>query len=271
MRLALLCLTLVSCTPAKLAGDFIVTPIRLPVVGAPKQPHSELKVTTQDGLTLRGWVFPAEKPKGVVVLLHGKDTNRQHFLERGLRMLELGYTVVAYDQRGHGESDRTTITYGVKEVGDLQNVLDAVRPEGPVVVIGESLGAAVALQAAAVDSRISGVVAAASFSNLRRLLEEKTPFFFDEKARADTFSLAEVKAGFELDAVSPEKSAALITVPTLLVHGTSDTFISITHSQRIFEALPGKKELVRLDGVAHMDVLLHAEGWKQIERFVTAL
>lgn len=270
MRAAIVGLLFLACTP-KVVGDFIVMPNRAPVIGEPRQPHLDLKIATDDGVALRGWLFPVERPKGLVVLLHSKDTNRQHFLDRGLRMLELGYTVVAYDLRGHGESDRTSITYGVKEVGDLQRVLDAIHPEGPVFVIGESLGAAIALQAAAVDSRISAVVAAASFADLRTLLEEKTQFFFKDSSRAAAFSIAELKAGFDIDAVSPEKSAALITVPTLVVQGKDDTFIRFEHAQRIFDALPGKKELVQLNHVGHLDVLLNAQSWKEIERFLTGL
>lgn len=270
MRFWLLLFFLVGCAPSKLAANFIVNPIRVPVVGAPGEAHDELAVKTADGLTLRGWVFRAEAPRGLVVLLHGKDINRQHFLPQALHLRALGFTVVALDQRAHGQSEGTSITYGVLEVGDVQRVLDAV-PVQPVFVVGESFGAAVALQVAAVEPRIAGVVAAASFADLRTLLNEKTPFFFDEKTKAATLSTAEAQAGFDLDAVSPEKAAARITAPVLLVHGTNDTFIPIQHSLRIFAALTGPKELVRLDGVSHMDVLLHAEGWKEIERFLLAL
>lgn len=266
---SLLLLLLTACAPSKLAANFIVNPIRVPVVGAPAEPHEPLVVTTADGLKLHGWVFRAREPRGLVVLLHGKDINRQHYLAQALRLRALGFVVVAYDQRAHGQSEGTSITYGVHEVGDLQRVLDAV-PVGPVYVVGESLGAAVALQAAAVEPRIRGVVAAASFADLRTLLQEKTPFFFDTKTREDTLASAEATAGFDLDAVSPEKAAARITAPVMLVHGIDDTFIPMRHSLRIYDALRAPKELVRLEGVSHMDVLLHEQAWKEIERFLLA-
>ena len=148
-----------ACTPARLAGNFIVNPIRMPVVGAPAVAHEALTVETLEGFKLKGWVFRAAPQTGLVVVLHGKDINRQHYLEQALSLRAKGFTVVAYDQRAHGESEGTAITYGVNEVGDLQRVLDAApRIEGqPCVVIGESLGAAVALQTAAVDQRITHV------------------------------------------------------------------------------------------------------------------
>lgn len=274
MRAATLTVLLLSsaCAPSKLAANFIVHPIRLPVVGAPAAPHEDFSVKTADGLTLRGWRFPVEQPRGLVVMLHGKDANRQHFLEPALRLREQGFIVAAYDQRGHGASDEATITYGVREVADVRAVLDALQPGNlPVYVVGESLGAAVALQATAVEPRIKGVVAAASFSDLRTLLKEKTPFFFSNKELADTFDAAELEAQFDLDSASPVKAAPNITVPALLLHGTIDGFIPAAHSVRIYEALGGKKELVRLEGVNHIDVLLHRESWDTIERFLTSM
>lgn len=271
MRFLLVFFTLLSaCAPSKLAANFLVTPMRIPLVGEPSEPHQVITFTTEDGFVLEGWLFPGEgTPRGLVVLLHGKDINRQHFLGRALHLQRLGFTVLAYDQRGHGRSGGKFITYGVKEVGDLQRALDAVKLE-PVYLVGESLGAAVVLQAAAKEPRVKAVVAAASFADLRTLLNEKTPFFFSDATKAEAVAAAEAEAHFDIDDVSPVKAARNITVPALIIHGLDDTFIPIRHSVEIFDALAGPKQLVRLQGVSHMDVLLHDEAWTEIERFLLA-
>ena len=52
--------------------------------------------------------------------------------------------MVAYDSRGHGESGGAFCTYGFLEKRDLRRVID-IMPPRPVVLIGASLGGAVAL------------------------------------------------------------------------------------------------------------------------------
>jgi pimeloyl-ACP methyl ester carboxylesterase len=63
-----------------------------------------------------------------------------------------GFDVVAFDSRAHGESDGDACTYGFYEKRDLVQLIDSL-PAGPVVLIGVSLGAAVALQTAAIEPR----------------------------------------------------------------------------------------------------------------------
>ena len=115
---------------------------------------------------LAGWKLPARPPdRGTIVYLHGVADNRASSLGAA-HLTDRGFDVVAYDSRAHGNSGGDVCTYGYYEARDLRRVLDVVD-RGPIIVIGSSLGAAVALQAAAQDERIRGVVAAESFSDLR--------------------------------------------------------------------------------------------------------
>lgn len=127
------------------------------------------------------------------------------------------------------------------------------------------------LQAAARDGRIAGVVAAASFSDLSTVISEHTPFFMTEAVTAEARRRAEAQWGFAIDSVSPARDAERIHVPTLLLHGTADTYIPPYYSRRIFAALGGPKELVWLDGVGHVDVLLHDQSWEVIIRWFEAV
>jgi pimeloyl-ACP methyl ester carboxylesterase len=81
---------------------------------------------------------------------------------------------------------------------DDRRVLDTVGP-GPIVLVGTSLGAAVALQEAAHDPRVTAVVAAETFSDLRTVATERAPFFFTSRIIKQAFQLAEQQAGFQAD------------------------------------------------------------------------
>lgn len=268
-------LSLAGCAAGNVVSGSLIIPMRVPVVGGPSIAYESFSVTTSDGIALDGWQFsPVGPPRGVLVFVHGKDINRQHFVGAAERFVKQGYAVVAYDQRAHGRSTGEFITYGAKETKDLSLVLDVALAKWgrtlPVAVIGESLGAAVVLQTAADDPRISLVVAGAPFADLQTVVNDKAPFFLSDQAKRDAVSTAEKEARFTVADISPARSATRITVPTLLLHGSEDSFLPLKHSLRIYEALAGPRRLVRLEGVGHIDILLHDAAWDEIESFVEA-
>jgi len=79
-----------------------------------------------------------------VVLLHGLTATRRYVLSGSRALERTGHRVVAYDARGHGESDPAQ-SYGYPEqVADLGGVISELGLERPVLV-GQSMGAASAM------------------------------------------------------------------------------------------------------------------------------
>jgi hypothetical protein len=77
---------------------------------------------------LTGWICEARaQPRGTLVYLHGVADNRQGGLGIIQRFVPLGFTVVAYDSRAHGDSTGDACTYGYFERDDLYRILDTVR------------------------------------------------------------------------------------------------------------------------------------------------
>lgn len=262
-----------GCVAGNPAAGMLVRPLRVPVVGEPSLRHEAFTVTTEDGLVLDGWTFsPDGPPRAVLVLVHGKDINRQHFVGAAQRFVAEGFGVVAFDQRAHGRSSGEFVTFGAKEVGDLRLIIDTAQAKWgralPVVVVGESLGAAVALQTAAVDERVRVVVAGASFADLSTVVNDRAPAILGEKGKQEAVRVAEAAARFHVADISPERSARSIRVPTLLLHGSEDSYLPLKHSLRIYDALAGPKKLVRLEGVDHIGVLLSDQAWDQIDGFI---
>jgi uncharacterized protein len=122
------------------------------------------------------------------------------------------------------------------------------------VLIGTSLGAAVALQEAARDSRVTAVVAAETFSDLRTVATERAPFFFTSGAIASAFQIAEQQGRVRVDEVSPVIAAAQIKIPVLLIHGSADSDTPPEHSERVLAALAGPKRLILVHGARHKRV-----------------
>ena len=249
-----------------IGANLLLHPQRRAEVG-PAPPTCENATFAGEGLDLRGWrCHPPGEIRGTVVYLHGIADNRQSGAGIIKRFGTRGFDVVAYDGRAHGESDGDTCTYGFFEKQDLHRVLDTISG-GPIVLFGQSLGAAVALQEAADDTRVTTVVAAETFSDLRTVATERAPSFFTSDVIGRAFRLAEGEARFQVDAVSPVKAAAHIRIPVLLIHGAADIDTPPDHSRLVLAALAGPKRLILVPGAGHNESL-RGDVWDEVDRWI---
>jgi pimeloyl-ACP methyl ester carboxylesterase len=104
-------------------------------------------VTADDGVRLS--CEEIEVPDGnaalTVVLVHGFALDRRtwHFQRRTLpELADPAVRLVLYDQRSHGRSERAPReTCTIEQLGhDLDAVIRALAPEGPLVLVGHSMG-----------------------------------------------------------------------------------------------------------------------------------
>jgi len=255
-----------ACTAASLGKNAILHPWRRSAPPEPSIPHEDLTLRGE-GIDLRAWRFPASGARrGLVVYLHGSADDRRGGVGIAQRFNPRGFEVLALDLRAHGQSGGDACTYGVLESQDLARVLER-EAEGPVALIGFSLGASVGLETAARSPRVALVVAIAPFSDLRAIVHDRTPFFVTDSQAEEALRLAGLEAGFSVDEASPLAAAPRIRCPVLLVHGVGDTATPPAHSQRIFDALECPKELILCPETGHDDPI-DAGTWKRIEEAV---
>ncbi|WP_028937591.1 alpha/beta fold hydrolase [Pseudonocardia spinosispora] len=108
----------------------------------------EWSVTADDDVRLSAEVIePADGKRAAltVVLVHGFALDRRcwHFQRQALaEVTSPNVRLVLYDQRGHGRSERASReSCTIAQLGsDLQAVLRTLAPEGPVVLVGHSMG-----------------------------------------------------------------------------------------------------------------------------------
>ena len=107
-----------------------------------------------------------------MLLFHGVGDNRSGNLGYAEFLLRHDYSVVMMDSRAQGESGGDMATYGYKERYDTVAITDKLYSTEKVhqlYALGVSMGGAIALQSAAVEPRIRGVVAEDPFANLREV------------------------------------------------------------------------------------------------------
>ena len=245
--------------------------------------REDLMVTAADGTKLRGWKVRPQDPNGSWVLLfHGVADNRVGVVGQAHFLLRAGYSVVMMDARAHGASEGPMATYGWLERHDTSAIIDALytseAPANPqhIFALGESMGAGIALQSAAADSRIEAVAAEAAFASLREAAYDyaglqKYPLLGQTLFAPGAWTMiyrGETLAGFPAGEVSPQKSVAARNFPVLLICDGADTTLPCRHTRKIFAAATGPKELWEVPGAFHTAAIAYQPA--EFERRVLA-
>ena len=104
----------------------------------------ERTIRTRDGLALARRDWPSADARGTIVIVHGLGEHVGRYAHVAARLNASLWSVVGYDQRGHGASpgERGRIAAHDDLLADLAAVIDDVRAEasGPLVLLGHSLG-----------------------------------------------------------------------------------------------------------------------------------
>lgn len=249
--------------------------------------RESFEVAASDGVHLRGWVVrpaPGAATGDWVLLYHGQADNRAGMIGQAEMLLRHGYSVLMMDARGHGASEGAMVTYGWIERHDSQAIVEAlVADEHPhcLFASGESMGAAVALQSAAIEPRIEAVVAESAFRDLREVSYDyaglwMSPLLGKTLLRpVAVFAVhsGEREGGFRAEDVSPEKAVAARAFPVLLICGLEDHNIPPRHTRAIYAAAIGPKQMWLVPGAGHTQVQGHApaEFEQRITQFFGAL
>lgn len=135
----------------------------------------EASFKINDSLHLKGyWVTPEkEQPKSIILLLHGIGGGKEHFYELAKSLSEQQIASIAYDARGHGESDGQYISYGFYEKQDVSVIVNTIKkryPDLPIGIWGNSMGGAVALQALSIEPRLDFGIIESTFTDLNTIV-----------------------------------------------------------------------------------------------------
>jgi uncharacterized protein len=246
--------------------------------------REDFDVKAPDGAELRGWKMRPPAPNADwVILCHGVGDNRTGTLAYASFLLRHGYSVVMMDSRAHGTSGGDMATYGFKERDDTVAITDALYRTEKVrrlYAMGVSMGGAQVLVSAAVEPRISAVVAEDPFASLREVSYDYAGLHFSPTLGKTLFRPASIAAihsmakaaGYDPDQISPEHAVAERAFPVLLICGTRDVIIPCRHAERIYNAATGPKELWVVPGAEHASAMgvAPAEYEARVIQFLSA-
>ena len=204
-------------------------------------------VRARDGVDLSAWWLRATKSNGnCVAVLHGIGDSRVGTQGFAPMFLDQGYSVLLPDSRAHGASGGEFVTYGLLEKYDILAWTRWMTTAGcrKLYGLGESLGAALLIQAAGIEPAFAAIVAECPYADLREVAEYRVremghvrPLVANVVVTSALLYAAWVD-GLDLRHVSPIESIAHAATPILLIHGLRDARTPPYNSQRLAEANP---------------------------------
>jgi uncharacterized protein len=208
--------------------------------------------STSPGIRLNAWFIPATESRSTVLFFHGNAGNIGHRLEKLKILHELGVSVLILDYRGYGKSQGKPSEAGL--YADAQAAYDyllTVRniPAKNIVLFGESLGGAVAVELAA-RVPVAAIITEMTFSTIRDVGRHYYPF---------------VPAWLLADRFNSLVKIGRVKVPKLFIVSKVDEVIPYALEEKLFKQAIEPKRLVVLNGS-------HNEGFMECRReYVLAL
>lgn len=223
--------------------------------------YEKVNVVSFDSVILKGYYVPSKlnNSKASIILVHGIGGCKDHFTSLAIKLSKQGYDCWLFDNRAHGESGGLYTTYGYHEKRDIKEIVDRIKGNNvntKIGVWGNSLGAAISLQALEYDTRINFGIIESSFANMKQIVYDyqKRMFFGIPLKFACNIALNEAGdiARFKPNKVSPLQSAKQIKQPILICHGDEDKNIDVAYGKAIFDNLKSTdKKLIIVKGGEH--------------------
>ena len=210
----------------------------------------ELHVTSVDSASTQG-------TGKYVIISHGHKSNKYGVVKFVDPYIELGFTCIIYDLRGHGSNASSICTMGGYESLDLNYLIeDTFSRFGDVSVLGlqgESMGSLASLNVLRYTDKVDFVVSDCGFESLKYMLHDMyndmhlNPFGYC----ADIgFKLL---YGIDTGEINAIEAMKLRNVPVLFVHGGDDDWIDVDNSVDMYDEAQkhAHSELWIVPGASH--------------------
>ena len=216
---------------------------------------------TEDGIKLHGWYVPYPDAATTLLIFHGNAGNIGHRLSWIDMLHRLRINVCLIDYRGYGRSEGRPFEQGL-----YRDATAAYRwwqhehgsSKQRLVLLGESLGGAVAVDLAA-RVPVAGLILQSTFTSARDMAKSLFPL-----------GLLQPLMGVHFDSASKIRA---VLCPKLILHGNRDEIVPFRIGQKLFELAPDPKTFFEVPGAGHNDLIWvgEPEYSKRIAGFLAAL
>ena len=206
-------------------------------------PCETVSFQTSDGVKLSAWFIPTRGAKGTLLLCHGNSGNISYDIDTCGIFQRLGFSVLAFDYRGYGESEGSPSergTYRDVEAAWDYLVNDRKIPPGQILVLGRSLGGPIAAWVAR-EHTPGALILESTFSSVA------------DAANTGPFRAFPVRLLCRFGYRTAEY-VRQVKCPVLVIHSPEDEIVRFELGRRLFEAANEPKEFLEISGT-------HNEGF----------
>jgi len=223
--------------------------------------RQETTISSPYGYDLFGIYLPLAGADRTVIITHGITYGLFGSVKYVSLFRQRGFNVLLYDHRNHGRSGGRWSTFGCYEKRDLAAWMawakDRLTGEGLLGVMGESFGAAVAIQCLAETPGAAFLICDSCFSDLTDLLAHRLQMDYHLPV-VPLLALASfwsrLLTGMAFKDISPVRDVARIAIPCLFIHGLDDKLTPARMSEALFAAKTmGKRALYMVPDADHAE------------------
>jgi len=207
---------------------------------------------TADGVKLNGWFIAKPNATYTILLFHGNAGNIGHRLDKLLALRQTGVNIFIIDYRGFGKSEGRISEKGLYlDARAAYDYLVEARqiPAAEIILYGESLGSAAAIDLAA-KIKVKAIIVEGAFSKGRDMARRMYPFIPDF-----LFS----------DSYNSLKKIERIDVPKLFIHGRDDEIVPFELARKLYSLSQEPKEFVEISG-GHNSAFMDSQ-----EKYISAI
>lgn len=243
-------------------------------------PYEAVTISAQDGTKLAARYYHVRDGAPLQIQFHGyRGTAVRDFCGGNKLAREAGQNTLVVDQRAHGKSGGTTITFGIRERMDClcwaEYANQRFGSDTPIFLSGVSMGAATVLMASELElpTNVIGIIADCPYSSPEAIIRKVCR---EDMHLPPALVMPFIRLGarlfghFDLKEASAVQAVRNTNVPILLLHGEDDRFVPCNMSREIFDACTGEKTRITFPGAGHgLSYIVDTETYSEaVSRFV---
>lgn len=263
-------------------GDFLRTDIAEKTLDwAENTQIRQHKATAFDGIELSAYSFEQKKPsKKWLIAVHGYGKSASSMFPIAHPFYEAGFNVLLPECRGTGHSGGNCLGLGWLDRQDVVKWVFSILndcPDAQIALYGISTGADAVLMASGEElpANVRCIISDSAYANLvdeYNYLLRKTKINSVLVAGFMTFStslITSFRAGYSFKNASALQQVARSKIPTLFIHGGSDTLVPTEMVYLLYNVAACPKELLVVPQATHGYSLFadYSEYWKRIWKF----
>ncbi|WP_112180954.1 alpha/beta hydrolase [Paraliobacillus zengyii] len=240
---------------------------------------SQENIVSEDNLTLNANVYENNNADHKwAIVAHGYTSNSTQMTRWIRNFYDKGYSVLAPDLRGHGESEGDYIGMGWDDRKDMLQWIDTIiekDPDAEIALFGISMGGATVMMTSGetLPDNVKVIVEDCGYTSVMDVFTYQLDDLFNLPPfpvmnAANT--ITKIRAGYDLNDASAIDQVSKSTTPMLFIHGEADSFVPFEMLDEVYRAAKVDKERLVIPGAEHgqaenVDPELY---WKTVWGFV---